>query len=112
MKRSKEWQKFEDYIAEEVRDIAPYATPTKGSRYGDLKNVPGLHIEAKCYENINVYQEKWMQKCISEVPFHSDKVPILVTKNKNNDIRVHMSWFDFKELYFEFHKMKSGEKHV
>ena len=39
MKRNSDWQKFEDYIAEEFKEIAPHATHTKGSRYGDLKNI-------------------------------------------------------------------------
>ena len=109
MKRDKDWQKFEDYIAEELKEIAPYATHTKGSRYGDLKNVP-LHIECKDYNKYNVYQETWMKKCIEEVPLHSDKIPLLITKNNENDIRIHMSWLDFKELYFEYYKLKYGEE--
>ncbi len=109
MKRSKDWQKFEDYIAEELKVIDPHATHTKGSRDGDIK-CKGLHIECKSYASKNVYQETHMKKCIEEVPFHSDKVPLLVTKNKENDIRVHMSWLDFKELYFEWYKMKYGEE--
>jgi len=112
MKRDKNWQKFEDFIAEELKEIAPYATHTKGSRYGDLKNIPGLHIECKAYEAVNVYQEEHMKKCISEVPFHSDKIPLLITKNKTNDIRVHMSWLDFKEIFFELYNLKNGEHNV
>ncbi len=110
MKRSKDWQKFEDFIAEELKEIAPNATHTKGSRYGDLKNVPGLHIECKSYSKKNVYNEDHLVKCIEEVPFHSDKIPLLITKNKEDKIRVHMTWLDFKELYFEYHKLKFGEE--
>ena len=107
MKRNKDWQKFEDYIAEELKIIDSNAHHTKGSRYGDLK-VKGLHIECKNYANKNVYQEDHMKKCIEEVPFHSDKIPLLITKNKDNDIRVHMSWLDFKDLYFEYNKLKEN----
>ena len=110
MVRDKDWQKFENFVAEELKEIAPYATHTKGSRYGDLKNVPGLHIECKAYNKKNVFQETHMKKCIEEVPLHSEKIPLLITKNVDNDIRVHMSWLDFKELYFEFHKLKYGEE--
>ena len=106
MKRSKDWMKFEDFVAEELKEIAPYATHTKGSRYGDIKNVPGLHIECKAYNSKNVYQEDHMQKCIEEVPFHSDKIPLLITKNKDNNIRVHMEWIDFLNLYIEYHRLK------
>lgn len=106
MKRDKAWQVFEDFIAEELKEIAPYATHTKGSRYGDLKNVPGLHVECKAYQNKNVYKQEWMDKCTEEVPFHSSKTPILITKNQDNDIVVHLSWIDFKNIYFEYHKLK------
>ncbi|KKM08328.1 hypothetical protein LCGC14_1724990 [marine sediment metagenome] len=78
----------------------------------ELKNIPGLHIECKAYEAVNVYQEEHMKKCISEVPFHSDKIPLLITKNKTNDIRVHMSWLDFKEIFFELYNLKNGEHNV
>ena len=108
MKRDKEWQRFEDYVAEEFKEIAPHAVHTKGSRYGDLKNILGLHVECKSYANLNVYKEDWMQKCLSEVPLHSNKMGILITKNNKNDIRVHMSWLDFKELFFEYYKLKYG----
>jgi len=110
MKRNKDWQRFEDYVAGELTVIAPNATHTKGSRYGDIKNVPELHIECKDYDKINVYKEEWMKKCISEVPLHSKKMPILVTKNKDNDIRVHMEWSDFLSLYVEYYNLKYGEK--
>lgn len=107
MKRDKDWEKFEDFIAEELKQIDPHVKHTKGSRYGDLK-CKGLHIECKSYANKNTYREEWMKKCMSEVPLHSDKLPLLVTKNAMNDIRVHMNWFDFKELYFEYYKLKYG----
>jgi len=109
MKRSHDWQKFEDFLAEEFKEIAPYATHTKGSQYGDLKNIPHVHVEAKSYNNINAYQHEWLQKCISEVPLHSDKVPMVITKNKSNDIVVHISWLDFKEIFFEYYKLKFGQ---
>jgi len=50
-----------------------------------------------------------MQKCIDEVPFHSNKIPLLVTKNKDNKIRVHMEWIDFLRLYIEYHELKNGD---
>lgn len=109
MKRNKDWQKFEDYIAEELKVVDKNATHTKGSRYGDLK-VKGLHVECKSYDAKNVYQEDHMKKCIEEVPFHSDKIPLLITKNKDNNIRVHMEWLDFLNLYVEYHQLKYGAK--
>ncbi len=80
-----------------MKQIDPYATHTKASRYGDLK-VKGLHIECKDYNKKSVYNEDWMKKCIEEVPLHSDKIPLLITRNKDKKIRVHMDFQDFLDM--------------
>jgi len=30
---------------------------------------------------------------------HSEDIPILITRNKNKKIRVHLKWKDFWEIY-------------
>lgn len=102
-KRNKDWQKFEDLIAEELKEFDPHIKHTKGSRYGDLKTSLPLHIECKDYKSKNVYNEDHMQKCIEEVPLHSKKFPILITRNKDGKIRIHMDFYDFKEFYEKYH---------
>ena len=112
MKKDK-WYQFQELIAEKFRVIAPKGCSTKASggstEKGDLKNIPGLHIECKDYNTDSVYQEKWMQKVIEEVPFHSDKLPVLFTKNKNEKIRVHLNADDFIKLYQEWYLMKFND---
>ncbi len=103
--RDKEWQKFEDYICEHMKTIDPDAIHTKASRYGDLK-VKGLHIECKDYNKISVYKEDWMIKCIEEVPLHSDKIPLLITRNKDKKIRVHIDFIDFMDMYEELIELR------
>lgn len=103
--RDKDWQKFEDYIVEEMKQIDPYATHTKASRYGDLK-VKGLHIECKDYNKKSVYNEDWMKKCIEEVPLHSDKIPLLITRNEKKKIRVHLDFDDFMAILKELNKYR------
>lgn len=108
MVRDHKWQQFENYLVEEFKAVDPNATHTKGSRYGDLK-VEGLHIEAKDYNTKSVFKEEWMIKCIEEVPLHSDKIPLLITRNKEDKIRVHMNFNDFLTLYKELHALRNGE---
>ena len=106
--RDQDWQKFEDLIVEEMKQIDPHATHTKASRYGDLK-VNGLHIECKDYNKKSVYNEDWMKKCIEEIPLHSEKIPLLITRNKDKKIRVHMEFQDFLEIYVELIQYRRGE---
>jgi hypothetical protein len=105
--RDKKWQKFEDLIAEELKELDPYIKHTKGSIYGDLKTSLALHIECKDYNKKNVYNEDHMQKCIEEVPLHSKKLPILITRNKDKKIRVHLDFYDFLNLYKKYYKLKN-----
>ncbi|MGD2071863.1 MAG: hypothetical protein PVG65_00030 [Candidatus Thorarchaeota archaeon] len=99
----KKWQKLEELIAYICSEVGLYSRPTKGSgnkgEKHDIKTSCGLAIECK-YRNIkSVYNEDWMQKIIEEVPLHSQDIPILVTQNKDNKIRVHLEWNDFWEIY-------------
>ena len=102
MKRP-EWKKLEAFIAEILKEIAPYSRVTKGSgnstEKGDIKTSCGLKIECKLRNTKSVYNEEWMQKIIDEVPLHSQDIPILITKNKDDKIRVHLEWHDFWEIY-------------
>lgn len=110
MSRDKSWQKLEDLIAEYIKDIDPYARPTRGSGNGneshDIKTTCGLACELKERNLKSVYNEDWMQKIIEEVPLHSKDIPITVTRNNENKIRVHMEWIDFWDLYTELYKLK------
>ena len=101
--RDKEWQKFEGLIADVLKEIGPYSRPTKGSGNStekhDIKTSCGLACELKLRNIESVYNEKWMQKIIDEVPLHSQDIPVLITKNKDGKIRVHLEWSDFFEIF-------------
>lgn len=106
MIKDPKWKKFQDLVADEFKDIDPYARSSKGSgncgEKGDIKfSCIDLHIECKDENKINVFQDKYLQKCIEEVPLHSKKLPVLITRNKENKIRVHMDFLDFVKLYKE-----------
>jgi hypothetical protein len=99
----KDWRQLEEFIAEILTEIGPYSRRTKGSgnkgEKGDIKTSCGLKIECKLRNIKSVYNEDWMQKIIEEVPLHSQDIPILITKNKEGKIRVHLEWSDFWEIY-------------
>lgn len=108
--KKENWWKFQELIAEKFREIAPFARSTKASggstEKGDLTNIPGLHCEMKDYNKDSVYQEKWMQKVIEEVPLHVQRIPVLFTRNKDGKIRAHLEGDDFIKLYIEHFKAK------
>lgn len=101
----KTWEKFEDLIVQHFKEFDPFIRRTKASgasnEKGDIKTNLNLHIECKDYNKKSVYNENWMQKCIEEVPLHSKKLPILITRNKEDKIRVHMDFQDFLILFKE-----------
>ena len=101
--RNKSWQKFEDLICEYIKELDPYVRPTKGSgnkgEKQDIKTSLSLGLELKERNLKSVYNEDWLQKTIEEIPLHSQKIPVLVTRNKEGKIRVHMEWEDFWEIY-------------
>ena len=47
----------------------------------------------------SLYDETWLIKCSEEIPLHSSKIPIVVTRNKDGEIRVHLKWDDFFRIF-------------
>lgn len=100
----KDWIKLEELILQDIQDVDKHAKRTPGSgnkgRKGDLFTSCGLLIECKDNQSLkSAYKESDMIKIIEEVPLHSQDVPILITRNKEKKIRVHMEWNDFWEIY-------------
>ena len=107
----KDWVQLEEYILQHVKEIDDRARRTPGSGNGNLKGdlttTCGLKIEAKDNQSLkSAYKESDMLKIIAEVPLHSQDVPILITRNKDKKIRIHMEFDDFWEIY----KEAKGEK--
>jgi hypothetical protein len=100
----KDWIKLEEFILSHIREIDSHAERSPGSgnkgRKGDLVTKCGLKIECKDNQSLkNAYKESDMLKIIEEVPLHSQDVPILITRNNDKKIRVHMTFEDFWEIY-------------
>ena len=102
----KSWIQLEELILDFIKKLDPYAKRSPGSgnkgRKGDLVTSCGLKIECKDNQSLkNAYKENDMQKIINEVPLHSQDIPILITRNKNNKIRVHLVFTDFFKIFEE-----------
>jgi hypothetical protein len=97
------WKQLELWICEQFKELDIYAKRTPGSgnkgRKGDIFNSLNLNVEAKCYQKKNVWDVKWLEKCESEIPLHSDKIAIVVTENKDGKKHVHLTFDDFWTIY-------------
>lgn len=99
------WQKLEQWICEQLKDLDPYIKRTPGSGNkgckGDIKfstNL-GLHIEAKWRNLKSVFNIDWLKKCEEEIPLHSKKIAVLITENKDGIKIVHLKAEDFFRLF-------------
>lgn len=99
----KDWEQLEELILEYVKEIDPYAKRCPGSgnkgRKGDIVTLINLGIEIKDRNTKSPYDENWLAKCAEEIPLHSQKIPIVVTRNNQGKIRVHLDFNDFWEIY-------------
>ena len=99
----KDWEQLEELILAYVKELDHYAKRCPGSgnkgRKGDIVTSINLGIEIKDRNTKSPYDEKWLSKCAEEIPLHSQKIPIVVTRNSEGKIRVHLDWSDFWEIY-------------
>ena len=100
----KDWVKLEELILQNIKEVDKHSKRTPGSGNkgikGDLVTDCGLKIECKDNQSLkNAYKESDMIKIIEEVPLHSQDVPILITRNQDKKIRVHIQWEDFWEIF-------------
>lgn len=111
--KKEEWYLFQEWIAQELKELDPNARSTKASgargETGDVKNAINLNIECKCYNTKSPFKQEWLDKVNEEIPLHSDKIGIVVTRNKNKDVVVHLGWRDFFEIYKRSLKNESSK---
>lgn len=110
----KQWQQLEQWICEKLKPIDPFIKRTPGSGNGNCKgdiyfrtNV-GLHIEAKWRNIKNVFNLDWLNKCSEEIPLHSDKIPLLITENKDGKKLAILNADDFIDIYVELHNLRNN----
>ena len=98
--------KFRDY-GYEARRTAQYCGNTGDA--SDVVGLPGIHIEAKHQERMQLYE--WMQQAIRDSK-ETGNIPVVFHKKNNADILVSMRLEDFMEIYKEWEAaqvLKVGE---
>ena len=89
--------KFREY-GFESRRTAQYCGNTGDA--SDVVGLPGIHIEAKHQEKMELY--KWMNQAINDAEASgTDSIPAVFHKKNRADILVTMRFEDFMKLYME-----------
>jgi Holliday junction resolvase len=99
--------RFREY-GYEARRTAQYCGNTGDA--SDVVGLPGLHIEAKHQERMNLYD--WMDQAKRDAEAGGEgRLPAVFHKKNNADILVTMRFEDFMNLYVEWeagHALKEG----
>lgn len=89
--------KFREY-GYDARRTAQYCGNTGDA--SDVIGLPGIHIEAKHQERMNLYE--WMAQAKRDARAGGDKLPAVFHKKNNCAILVTMELDDWMNLYREF----------
>lgn len=113
--KSPKWKQLQDYVAEQLKEIDPYARSTKGSgnqgELGDVNNSVEMNIECKQSDkikNITIKEEWWNHVC-EEIPLHSKRIPILITENCEGKRKATLDLDDFLTLYKELWRLRNDK---
>lgn len=103
---------LEQYLAEKLKEIDPYARPTRGSgcgnEIGDISN-QYFFVEAKqklTKENIIMDYKKEWKKLNRDMPINTSKLPFIAIENKHNEKFIVLSSEDFFDLIYKIYKEK------
>lgn len=93
---------FERRLASILRDYG--YNSRRGQQYcgangdADVIGLPGIHIEAKAVERLNIYDAMSQSKRDAR----KDEIPVVMHKKNNCNILVTMELEDFMKLYSEY----------
>ena len=101
---------FRDYGYENSRRTAQYCGNTGDA--SDVVGLPGLHVEAKHQERMQLYD--WMDQAKRDAEAGGEgKMPVVFHKKNNAEILVTMTFDDFMKIYKEYDAaqvLKVGEE--
>lgn len=102
--------RFERQLASRLREYG--FNTRRGQQYcgangdADVVGLPGIHIEAKHQERMQLYD--WMAQAKSDAK--ADELPVVFHKKNNADILVTMTLDDWMQVYREYEAgMKESE---
>ncbi len=98
-------KRFERLISQLFREYGYSASRSaqycgKTGQAADVIGVPGLHIEAKRQERMQLYD--WMDQAVRDSEASGEGLPTVIHKKNNADILVTMRFEDWIELYREW----------
>lgn len=88
---------FRDYGFTDARRTAQYCGNT--GEASDVVGLPGIHVEAKHQERMNLYD--WMEQAERDSEGTGDK-PVVFHKKNNAEVLVTMRFDDFMQIYREW----------
>lgn len=101
---------FRDYGYEDSRRTAQYCGNTGDA--SDVVGLPGIHVEAKHQERMQLYD--WMEQAKRDAEAGGKgKMPVVFHKKNNAEILVTMTFDDFMKVYKEYDAaqvLKVGEE--
>ena len=98
--------RFERLVASFFRDYGYNAFRTaqycgKSGDAADVEGVPGLHVECKAQERMQLYD--WMAQAVRDATAEKkNNKPVVIHKANNKDILVSMRFDDWIDLYREW----------
>lgn len=109
-----DWRKFQDYIADRLKEIDPHVRSTKGSgnqgELGDVNNKVDLCIECKLRntKSVTINADVWKKLC-REIPLHSKRKPMYALQNKEKEMWAVLNLDDFLDIFIEWWQLKQGQ---
>lgn len=97
---------FRDY-GYEARRTAQYCGNTGDA--SDVVGLPGIHIEAKHQERMQLYD--WVDQAKRDAEAGEGNIPVVFHKKNNAEILVTMTFDDWMKLYKEFEVKAFLQKH-
>lgn len=90
---------FRDYGYSEARRSAQYCGKT--GQAADVMNLPGIHVEAKSCERMQLYD--WIEQAVRDAKAGNErKLPAVFHKKNRADILVTMKLEDWMTIYREY----------
>jgi len=113
MSKRDKWFLFQEYIASKLKEIDPNARSSKGSgNCGEIADVNNKFLAIECKDtdkkSVTFKKEVW-DKLVSEVPFHSQRIPMYALEDKDYNKWAVLDLDDFLDIFVELTKYRNGD---
>jgi len=110
--KNPEWKQFQDYIAQQLKEIDPYARSTKASgAKGEIGDVNNKYMIIECklrnVKSPSINMKTWF-KLNREVPISSERFPMLALKQKDGYKFAVLDLDQYLEDFIELTQRREG----